>query len=94
MMAVAFASATVDGAGKMIKSQNIDSCKHVSAGVYLLTYSNNFIATSGGPQATSFTAGLLVSLNIGAMNACEVLIQDKNGKSTDATFSFLVLGSA
>ena len=93
-MALSFASATVDPTGKLLMSHNVQNCKRVSAGVYLLTYASNFTASSGGPQAASVGTGRLTAINIAAVNTCEVLVTGANGSPQDGPFSFLVMGAS
>ena len=91
-MAVAFAWALVAGNGAVNSSHNVASCKRAGTGQYLVTYKTPF-AASPGVQATPFgAAGITVSLNIMAMNMCEVLTWGANGNSVDCGFSFLAVG--
>lgn len=92
-MAVTFAWALVGSNGSLSGAQNIASCKHAGTGSYLVTYNTAF-AASPGVQATPFGAGgVTTSLNIMALNMCEVFTWDTNGKSVDAGFSFLAVGN-
>jgi hypothetical protein len=93
-MAVAFAWALVASNGSTTSAQNIASCKHAGTGSYMVTYKKPFTA-SPGVQATPMGAGgITASLNIMAMNMCEVFTWDTNGRAVDAPFSFLAVGDA